>query len=73
LRPGRSLTSAQRLRDQTHRELVYRPLQFDKRSQLFIRLHNETLSVVAVRVCNPDCPSLTIRWLKRSPNSIRLC
>jgi len=24
------------------------------RSQLFIRVHNETLSVVAMRVCNPD-------------------
>jgi len=29
------------LRDQTHRKLVYRPLQFDKRSQLFIHAHNE--------------------------------
>jgi hypothetical protein len=29
--------------------------QFDKRSQFFIRTHNETLSVVAVRVNNPDC------------------
>jgi len=27
---------------------------FEKRRQLFIRTHNETLSVVAVRVCNPD-------------------
>ena len=25
-----------------------------KRAQLFIRTHNETLSVVAMRVCNPD-------------------
>jgi hypothetical protein len=30
-------------------------LKFDKRGQLFIRAHNETLSVVAVRVSNPDC------------------
>jgi hypothetical protein len=28
-----------------------------KRSQLFIRTHNEAFSVVAMRVCNPD------RWL----------
>ena len=28
--------------------------QFNKRRQLFIRVHNETLSVVAVRMCNPD-------------------
>jgi len=26
----------------------------DKRRQFFIRVHNETLTVVAVRVCNPD-------------------
>ena len=25
-----------------------------KRGQLFFRVHNETLSVVAMRVCNPD-------------------
>jgi len=30
--------------DQTYRELVYRPLQFQKRSQLFIRTHNDTLT-----------------------------
>jgi hypothetical protein len=27
---------------------------FYKRSQLFIRADNETLSIVAMRVCNPD-------------------
>ena len=30
------------------------PIQFHKSSQLLIRTHNETLSVVAMRVCNPD-------------------
>jgi hypothetical protein len=40
--------------DETHRELVYRRFQFQKRRQLFIRSRNETLSVVAVRVNNPD-------------------
>jgi hypothetical protein len=29
--------------------------KFEKRGQPFIRSHNETLSVIAVRVCNPDC------------------
>ena len=29
-------------------------LQFYKRSQLFLRVHNETLSVAAMRVGNPD-------------------
>jgi hypothetical protein len=29
--------------------------EFQKRSELFIRAHNERLSVVAMRVCNPDC------------------
>ena len=31
-----------------------RRFQFDKRSQLFIRVHDEMLSVVAMRVRNPD-------------------
>ena len=44
---------AQPLHDQTHRELVYRPFQLRKRSQHFIRTHDETLSA-AVRVNNPD-------------------
>jgi hypothetical protein len=34
--------------------------EFKKRSQYFIRTHNETLSVVAVHVSNPDCASLRI-------------
>ena len=38
---------------QTHRELVYRPLQFYERRQLFLGAHDETLSV-AVCVHNPD-------------------
>jgi hypothetical protein len=33
---------------------VNRPFQFQKRSQLFIRTHNETLSIAAMRVSNPD-------------------
>jgi hypothetical protein len=31
--------------------------KFHKRSQQFIRVHNETLSVVAMCVSNPGCPS----------------
>jgi hypothetical protein len=31
-----------------------RRFRFQKRRQLFSRVHSETLSVVAVRVCNPD-------------------
>ena len=31
-----------------------RRFQFHKRSQLFIRTHNETLAIVAMRVCNKD-------------------
>jgi hypothetical protein len=38
----------------------YRRFEVDKRSQLFIRTHDETLSVVAMRVCNPDCSSFRI-------------
>jgi len=36
------------------------PLQAQKRSQLFIRSHNETLSVAAMCVCNPDRSPLGI-------------
>jgi hypothetical protein len=42
------------LRDQIHCEFVNRPFQFQKRSPLFIGMHNETLSVAAMRVNNPD-------------------
>src|SRR5262249_14021492 len=48
------------LPDCIHREFVYRRLQFHKRSQLFIRTQNETLSVVSMCVSNPDCPSMKI-------------
>jgi len=43
--------SARPLRDQS--EVVYRPLQFQKRSQNFIGAHDETVSV-ATCVCTPD-------------------
>jgi hypothetical protein len=35
-------------------ELSARRFKFNKRGQLFIGVHNETLSVVTVRVNNPD-------------------
>jgi hypothetical protein len=34
--------------------LTSRPFDFQKRHQLFIRTHNETLSVAAMRVSNPN-------------------
>ena len=37
-----------------HREPVYRPLQFNKRAQLFIGMHNKAPAVVAVGICNKD-------------------
>jgi hypothetical protein len=45
-----------------------RQFKLEKRRQLFIRLHDETLSVAAMRVSNP----LFARWNQRlthSPNS----
>ena len=36
------------------------PFQFQKRSQLFIGTHNETLSVIPVCIDNPDCSSAQI-------------
>jgi hypothetical protein len=48
---------------QTHRELVYRPLQFQKHSQQFIGADNEPLSV-AMRICprGPEQAGLLIVW-----------
>ena len=37
-----------------------RRFQSNKRGQLFIRAHNETLSVGAMWVCNPDCSPVRI-------------
>jgi hypothetical protein len=37
-----------------------RRFQFEKRSQLFLRVHNEPLSIAAVCVCNPDCSPIGI-------------
>jgi len=37
-------------RDQTRRELVYRPLQFQKRSQLFIGAYDETLYASTIQI-----------------------
>jgi len=48
------------LRDQTHRELVDRPFQFQKRSEYFFGTNDETLPV-AMRVNNPDRSSFKIQ------------
>jgi hypothetical protein len=37
-----------------------RRFEFDKSGQLFIRTHNEPLSVIAMCVHDPDCSSLKI-------------
>jgi hypothetical protein len=55
----RAHVPARLLHDQTHRELVYRPLQFHECSPDVIGVHDETLSV-AMRINNPDCPALRI-------------
>jgi hypothetical protein len=48
-------------------------LKLDKRSQLFIPTRNETLSVAAMCVSNPDRSPLRNQGLRRNPNSKRLC
>src|SRR5262245_8071438 len=58
-------------RDQTRRELVYRPLQFQKCGQHFIGSYDETLSV-AMRVHNPDRSPLRDPRLRSNLNSIQL-
>jgi hypothetical protein len=44
-----------------------RRFQFQKRSQLFIRVHNQALSVAAMRVCNPDRLPTRINRLDTAP------
>jgi hypothetical protein len=44
-----------------------------KAVNFFIRVHNETLSVVAMRVSNEDRSPVGNQSLRRSPNSNRLC
>jgi hypothetical protein len=39
---------------------VNRRFKLQEGCQLFIRTHNETFSVVAVRVSNPNCSLLTV-------------
>jgi hypothetical protein len=43
------------------RSTLNRGFQFQKRSQLFIRTHNETLSIIAMCVSNPDCSAVAIQ------------
>ena len=41
--------------DNVNAIFVNRPFQFQKRSQLFVGVHNKTFSVVTVCISNPDC------------------
>ena len=49
-----------------------RRFQFNKRSQLFIHVHNETLSVAAIRVNNPDRSPVAIgrRNVAQTPTAL---
>ena len=52
-----------------------RRFQFHKRGQLFIRMHNETLSVVAMRISKSDCStveSIAETQLQLQPALLRL-
>jgi hypothetical protein len=49
------LAETEELSNRRLRGQPYCRFKFDKRGQLFIRVHNETLSVIAMRVRNPDC------------------
>jgi hypothetical protein len=43
------------------------------RGGLFLRMHHETLSVVAVRIGNQVCPPARVQSLRYRPNSNPLC
>jgi hypothetical protein len=47
--------------------LPHRRFEFHKRSQLFIRSHDVTLSVIAMRIDNPDCPPFAIQSCDSAP------
>jgi hypothetical protein len=47
--------------------------EFQKSRQLFLRAHNETLSVVAMCVGNPRSFARWNQSLRHSPNSTPLC
>jgi hypothetical protein len=49
------------------RQAASRRFAFHKRSQLFIRTHNETLSVIAMRVSNENRSPLGIHGWHTSP------
>ena len=40
--------------------VAYRGFEFHKPRQFLIRMHNETLSIAAMCVCNPDRSSVGI-------------
>jgi hypothetical protein len=44
--------------------------QFNKRSQLFIRVHNETSGVVSLCGCDPKLPPIVIRVYDDAGNVI---
>jgi hypothetical protein len=44
-----------------------RRFQFNKRGQLFIGSHNETLSVSAMRISNPDCSPFAVQSCDTAP------
>jgi hypothetical protein len=48
-----------------------RRLELDECSQLFIRARNETLSIIAVGVDNPERLPIAIHRCKTTPNSFR--
>jgi len=54
-----------------HSGKANREFQFQKRSQLFIRVHNEPLSVVAMCVSNPDRLPVGINRCYTAPTSTR--
>ena len=45
-----------------------RRFKFQKSRQLFIRTHSKTLSVAAMRVCNPDSFVRENQRLRRTPS-----
>ena len=50
-----------------------RRFKFQKSRQLFIRTHNETLSVAAMRVCSPDSSPAENQSLRHSPTETSFC
>src|SRR5262249_43752260 len=52
---------AKNLASLARKKTLMQMVEFQNRSQYFIRTHNKALSVAAMRVSDPDCPAVRVQ------------